>query len=556
MGLQPYNYDNKGKSSKETSNTRNRSGLVPFKYEEYKKPAPVIAPEKQKTKVGQIISDVKDVAKGVPAAAKQIVKEVVKNPLRSAQSVVLGAADVGNAIVNTGLNIAGSKARLPLLSKEFSKVVGSNDVQDSLSTASTQGAGYALGARAFKGLGFTNKVVNNVGGDVVGGQATMAPESTGMDRVKQALFDATFGIATVGVPAGFKRLKNGKVVKLTPEEAANMRAWGSKDRPTVPAAGTPPQGYVNPARTLSAPAPKTDFYVGKDGTAAKDIRGAARLGTQPRREVINGETFTNEKVDYEPYIPDDQLPVITAGDRVSVPRNEFKAEPLKPTPAKDPNIVTLPKPQAQNTARIEVPKSSKIAQEPRIQPKTVDSPSQPMAPLNKPDDFVETPEFKQRVQKRAKVLESEDIPGFDPTTRVQQTSIYEKLMAQGEKDKIIRIAKGIEDGRDVGLNKFAAYRLASTDALSAEDIMSLQRSEVKSQAGQDLSMGNLGDKDNAVDIVRDLRKMKEAAVSKKQKVDVAAEADRVVKELDKTLKNVKESQSIVDDILDSFTCRV
>lgn len=53
-----------------------------------------------------------------------------------------------------------------------------------------------------------------------------------------------------------------KVAGLTEEEAANMRAFGTKERPPVPEAGTPPAGYTDP-NLPKLPAPKTNLMLGE-----------------------------------------------------------------------------------------------------------------------------------------------------------------------------------------------------------------------------------------------------------------------------------------------------
>jgi hypothetical protein len=142
-------------------------------------------------------STVKRYAKELPGAAADVFSEPFKHPLNTAASVLGGALDVGPAVVNTIASLAGMRGRLPKPGETLNEFIGNtSDVQQAIRKGSEQAAAYEIGndvARSFLGSGAASRVAGNV----LGGQFTTEADNP-KDRLKQAAFDAAFGLATEG----------------------------------------------------------------------------------------------------------------------------------------------------------------------------------------------------------------------------------------------------------------------------------------------------------------------------------------------------------------------
>lgn len=172
-------------------------------------------------------TDYLGIAKNLPSATGQVIKESITHPLNTGASLLAGAADVGptvfNSINNLGAGILnsifGTKNKglvLPKAGEAINNYNNNNsDVQKTIRDTSTQVAGYELGGAATKSLGF-NPVTSRILGNVVGGQATSEAQAL-HDRAKQAAIDAAVGVITEGLTGGFKAPKTnvGKLIEET-----------------------------------------------------------------------------------------------------------------------------------------------------------------------------------------------------------------------------------------------------------------------------------------------------------------------------------------------------
>lgn len=188
------------------------------------------------------------VAKAVPGAAVDIAKTAVTHPVQAAESAVLGAMDVGPAIVNaivSGAHGLGNKIRsvsgqpalppigklLPLPGETFNDYMGRGDALSAITEGAKQGAGYELGGGVASGAGLTGLTKEAVG-NVIGGQFIADPNASLKDRAKQAAFDATFSAALHGAGSVTRALRGVKA------EIPSEIAKGSRETPAAEAVKT------------------------------------------------------------------------------------------------------------------------------------------------------------------------------------------------------------------------------------------------------------------------------------------------------------------------------
>lgn len=238
-----------------------------------------------------------------PSNIKSTVQNTsVGSPLQTAASVGSGLLDIGPRIANSiGVkNLIGAAAipglsqlftpltnrlpniQLPLPGKTAMEYSGnSSDLSHALSEATTQVGGFELGGAVTRGLGLP-KFAAGVLGNVLGGQATTEATAP-IDRLKQAGFDAAFGLATEGLGAGIRKLKP-KVESPTIEppkpdikvvEPAPKPSLTQKMPQGEPITSKPTKSPVKPETTTpveSQPIPKKASKVGRsiEANAIKD----------------------------------------------------------------------------------------------------------------------------------------------------------------------------------------------------------------------------------------------------------------------------------------------
>lgn len=231
-----------------------------------------------KAEIGQAV-------RALPGAAAQVVTEPFKNPKATAFSLLAGLANLGPTIVRAVGGITGVKALKEMPNPGDTEVGGEianaikkkfnintdSDVQNAIRTATTQTAAYELGGGALKAGGAAlearaigqggaaalkiltpatrvaiaespilarvgqligpGTVLGRVLGNVVGGQLTT--EAEGKDRLKQAAFDAAFGLVTEGAIHGTKRAIFGKAPEIL--SRADMKSPGIVQPPKTEA---------------------------------------------------------------------------------------------------------------------------------------------------------------------------------------------------------------------------------------------------------------------------------------------------------------------------------
>jgi hypothetical protein len=233
-------------------------------------------------------------AKNLPSAVGSVVKEAVTHPIKTASSIIGGLADVGPAAFNTTADIQDAithffvgktftTQRLPLPGQTFNDYIGNtSDVQKAISEGAKQFASYEIGGAAVKAVPFAagvagtlegggtvaqagaqgaeaassltrasllQKMAVSAGGNVIGGQL-VTDAQTPQDRLKQAAFDAAFGIATEGGGAALGKAKG--LIQGSPDVSAPEAAPpGAPIQETQPSPQNPnPQVIYRPKDNL------------------------------------------------------------------------------------------------------------------------------------------------------------------------------------------------------------------------------------------------------------------------------------------------------------------
>jgi hypothetical protein len=158
--------------------------------------------------------------------AKNVASDVRRDPVGALEAIPKGLFDTFSRIDNniTGLNEKAINAispfkdiyvnRLPVFSEQYDQLVhpgkAETDTSKALRESATNVAGFELGNSLFKGLGYTNRFLNTIGGNVAGGQLTTEAETI-RDRLKQAGSDAIFGLVTESLGTVLRSLKRADV---------------------------------------------------------------------------------------------------------------------------------------------------------------------------------------------------------------------------------------------------------------------------------------------------------------------------------------------------------
>lgn len=251
--IQPYDYSNPDKNKvPPASKYLPGTSLTPYNYPTVSKAQQLQAEADQQwnniPQASQLgFRDIPHVIKNIPSAAGQVASEMIGHPLQTGRSIVGGLLDVGPTIVNSLRSIFGIKAKLPLPGQTMNDYIGNNsEVQKTISGAATQIGGYELGNAAVGAAGATG-AAKTILGNVVGGQAVA--EGDLKDRMKQAVFDATFGVAQVAGGKILGAIRGGE----TPAGAPNTPTHATPE-PRIkyeirPNLGTNPRGEKILART-------------------------------------------------------------------------------------------------------------------------------------------------------------------------------------------------------------------------------------------------------------------------------------------------------------------
>lgn len=283
------------------------------------------------------------------------------------------------------------------------------------------------------------------------------------------------------------------------------------------------------------------------GPALRKIK-ASQVDDVVQKPKLTMEEYSKSQ-GYEPITPVDELPVIKAGKVPKEPTVKAGSSPNVYS-----NEVTLPKTDPKTGLPMEqkIPNVGKsvdeFLQEPKQntlfnQTKTLD------------DIAVEsTPEFVSKVTDSTEVLK--DIPGFNPSTEIKQSTAFHSYLDNGQEDHILNVALG--KTTDPNLNNVAAFKLLEQhyDITNQIDkLLELSSSKQVSQAGQDLAFASLGEgTGGAATALSKARTIKEQTLLKRG-IDINTEVDDLFRDASMRLKEGTDPNIIIGDLITSLTCK-
>lgn len=172
------------------------------------------------------------------------------------------------------------------------------------------------------------------------------------------------------------------------------------------------------------------------------------------------------------------------------------------------------------------------------------------------DDIIKekaTPKFKKEVVELSKQLD--EIPGYTPKQKVREAAAFKNYTDTGNTDHIIKVAQGIiKDDNMTAQTAFALGEAHFDKTQDWENLLKISKSNEYSKPGQGLSMLNQGDgaSGGARALIK-ARHIKEQALLKKG-IDVEKEITQHLDDAVKDIKAGKDVNSVIDDLIDSFTC--
>ena len=501
----PTKYGGTEVSSSSSFNPEKYGGRELFKPEEPKKET--------------ILGSIKDIAKELPGAAKQVFTQPFKHPLTTLQTITSGAADAFIGTANLGLNIGdkimGDKAsgfRLPYLTKALAdtqKTQQQSDVVSSIGDATKMVTGYKAGGdvfNKFKPVSMLGKLTKGGASNVLGGQIVADSESTIKERGNQALFDAAFSVVTEGLPMGAKKIFGKKEVPIVPKEKLTAEQYSQSQGY---------ESYTNPNDLPTIPygkgvKPEPTVKYGKNGPEVYTGEIPKEVPITPKDKVYDAQGF-------RPVEKDEILP-----NGFTTKMNTQTGEQMTNAPYKQTFEETV------QTA---------------------------------------SPKFKEKVVKQAKVLEDNTSPFNDtpldrtPGRKIKQSATFEFKIQQPNGEQSI---KDIISGKveDPNLSPQSAHRLLEEYYVETKqfdkinDLVPSVDSTV-SKAGQTLSDLNqgLGSESPSLNL-RKAELLKEVNLAKQgvSMDNVKAEIKTQVEQALKDLSEGKSSQDIINKLLDDFSC--
>lgn len=538
------------------------------------------------------LSAVTDVIK--PSNIKSTIQNTTKgSSLETSAAVGSGLLDIGPRISNTiGVgNMAKSflgtvnpmakpildqvnlpNPQLPLPGKtamEYSN--NSSDLSMALYEATTQWGGFELGGAAVRPLGL-NRFLTGVSGNVLGGQAVLDQNISPKDRVKQAVLDGLFGVATEGLGAGFRRLIKPKV-EISPKEVIKNKVI-EKVAPVVESktidpvraeaemAKTKPDPLITEARKYKS----AEEFIRNQSNAYHGTAKSFDFFDEGKRTIQQGESskagfhFTTDVSEAKIYANEAAFTqkVPGKGEVMSV-KLEYKnpkylqegqstAKIERVIQAKKEgydaviddrgNIVVFDKSQiktksqltdiwnkAQGKPKVETPKTSKVAQS--IEAKSVEK----------------------------KLTEGFDgLAGYDPITVKDQATRATDILK--DPNKAMRIIKG-EDPLPEGVRGASIIKAAEDyiertgDGRMAYELANSPLVSETSAAAQELRLLAERVPDSATARLQELKKIREAAVEKKYgsvKKATNFVKEQIKKEVARKAPKAKDWASFLDEL--------
>lgn len=478
------------------------------------------------------MSNVVDTAKNLPGAFVQVGKEAIFHPIKTGESVVSGALDLGptavNSLNNLGKAILGSifgkdsvkdaGFQLPKPGETAMNYIGNNnDAQTAIRNTSTQVAGYEVGGAAVKPLGLS-KPLTTILGNVVGGQ-TVSDAKTLKDRAKQAAFDAAVGVITEGAGKVYNKLTTPNIAKLVEDAKA-------------------PEGTVTPKPQIPTKGPLEVHRAPSVLQVTDTITGKSTM------QAIKPEDFETFKS------------IIDSGDK-------NVAGKLQEETGKSYHLTATP---AERMARAGIEPITGYADPAKIsgiaEPKSVNIPTEkPVVAQVEGTGQTKTSGLAQGVEQKA--IENGltkslgDLPEYKSISMKDQAAKASELL-----DRDYELAKRIATGQETpphDLLPESVYVAVENRALKEGDVNTLRDlatgSSLTSEAttmGQRIRTLAERDPESPVGAIRDVAKAREEGIKGRVK-DVTKAKSEVIGQIKDTIKKTAGKQSW-SEFVDSITC--
>ena len=252
-----------------------------------------------------------------------------------------------------------------------------------------------------------------------------------------------------------------------------------------------------------------------------------------------------DKVNYEPYIPDSELPTIQmgskptsklpfiqTGEKVALKaKGDFTYNPITGTKVSNTPITDVgTKGQKITPSQIE----PVISSDKTLTPKgTV----VPKVTVGEPVKIT-----KEVVAKQSKALKALPDDEFNPQVKEASRNFYNE-----DPERAFRAIEGKEPLPE-GVNKKALYALAKLDADGEKAIRLAELRAISSNTGQDLSMLNQGEGNGITDKIIELNDHFKKTLNKK-------EATKAISELAEEIKRNIPTKEELSALLDDITCK-
>lgn len=438
---------------------------------------------------------IKGIAKNVPSAAKQIIKTAVTNPIKTIQAVTAGAGDVGVGAFNT----------LMAASDKVSKIAGTKPTNFRLPSLT----------KAFSEAQNTQEK-RDVLGAIGEGSKMYSSFAFGQKGVDKFISNPVLRGVVGNVVGG----------QMVTDPDASL-----KDRST--------QALFDAAfgAITEGAGPLTKKLFGKK--------------VPPPKEKLTAEQYSASQ-GYEPIIPDEQLPVIKMGKTPKEPTVKYGKS--------NPNVFdegfTAPDGQPPLPTKSVLQDNGKI-EAPSVESTPATTTAKETIPVQQSfDDLIKekaTPKFKEEVVELSKQLD--EIPGYTPKQKVREAAAFKNYLDSGNEQHLLDVGKGLI--KDENLSGQSAFKLLEEHYDKTgqyEKLLDLSKSNVPSQSGQNLSLLNQGEgAGGAASVLSKARIIKEQALLKKG-IDVEKEITQHLDDAVKEIKAGKDVNSVIDDLIDSFTC--
>ena len=415
--------------------------------------------------------------------------------------------------------------------KGFGQGGGQQIVGDALQSAAYLAPFTGAGNTLLKGASTAQRMaLGSVEGGAFMGGASLEDGGSTSDVLKQTALGAGLGIVAPVVFKGVGRLfgkKATQVVENTAEESANLRAFGTKERPPVPDAGTPPQGYVDPYLP-KLPAPKQNLMLGE---AKKPLLLEARN----KKTSTLGDNFS---------YTDKANPDMVAKSKALQDYNtKLRNYNQNPTPNKLKGVLKAKGALADLNASTGLPEGQNLANK---GVNDTNIPTTQSIPNTKIDPNL-PPTTGPRTQKEIvnNVFERQKNKG--------QEAVIDALDDQHIEDVVFR---GAQPKNNVPREAYLAKLQNKADEMARNGDTSLadrvSKSNLFSQAGQGLQAAQITTKGGLSGTLREVRRQLEDTLPSSTKAKKKVEVSKIGSQLSEALESFKNTLPSKADLLDAI----